>query len=150
MTEVNDAIALFPPALARYRWDYQEKLRLYCSDKHPLFDKDKASLQQLDLEAYRFVTTRYLSSFGHRVPAHGEALAQNMAAVTVLLLSGHYLGYLPEHMAHRFVKKGLLKVLDLEEYTLGLQFAVLTRNESQTVIQKAFLEELFQFEGNKE
>ena len=83
-----------------------ESQRLYCSSRHPLFSA--AAIKLGDLARHKFVKRPYVPD-GHipRAEAlNAAAIAENMEAIAVLILSGEFIGFLPEHYAARWVASG--------------------------------------------
>ena len=60
-------------------------------------------------------------------PRNISAVADNMEAVAMLVLSGQHLGYLPEHFAAPYVKEGLLAPLNPEKMRYRVAFQMVTR-----------------------
>ncbi len=52
------------------------------------------------------------------------AVADNMQAVAMLVLSGRHLGYLPEHFAAPYVKQGLLALLNAKTIRYRVAFQI--------------------------
>jgi len=73
------------------------------------------------------------------------AVADNMEAVAVLLLSGRHLGYLPEHFAAPYVDAGLLAPLNSEQLHYNVTFHMASRKRPYLDdISRAFVEDLRQ------
>ena len=91
---------------------YDEEQRLYCGNNHPLYGiAEELSLTEVRKQPY--VGRTYMqgldkdrdSGFDHR------AMTSHMEAIAILIKSGRYLGYLPEHFARSFVERGEMKNL---------------------------------------
>lgn len=107
---------------------YDEESRLYCSNRHPLFDVDDHQIQSLE-------------SWDTVVPAHPQsaeinlnyqtvkntATATDREGVAFLILTGAYIGYLPEHFAERWVKEGRLRAIEPENNHFMTSFSAITR-----------------------
>ena len=59
------------------------------------------------------------------------ALADNMEAVAMLVLSGRHLGYLPEHFAAPYVAQGLLAPLAPEAMRYDVPFDMVVRRDAR-------------------
>jgi len=90
-----------------------EEQRLYCASNHELFDSGP------ELEPDALATHAYVS-WGHAErQAHSEgsiafnekAEAQHIEGVAYLILTGHYVGFLPTHYANYWVQKGAMRAL---------------------------------------
>lgn len=90
---------------------HREQHWLYCSDRHPLFGQRRIPAEvitQQRMVGRGYWTQAELARHGFR---HSEATVESMEAQLILVLSGAYIGYLPEHYAQSWVQQGRLKVL---------------------------------------
>jgi len=93
---------------------FQESHYLYCGRTHPLFDRPDKKIAHEDLLDQDYVNRRYMDQEGELVstiPLRGTAEAENMEALAVLILSGAYIGYLPDNYAEAWVDAGLMRPL---------------------------------------
>jgi DNA-binding transcriptional LysR family regulator len=93
--------------------DYQplfsEAMYLYCGHQHPLFGVDHAKLDWRDLQACDYAGLGFHSpnmEAAHRFQLHRKASVSDQEAVATLILSGCYVGFLPDHYAASFVQAG--------------------------------------------
>lgn len=71
------------------------------------------------------------------------AVADNMEAVAVLMLSGRHLGYLPEHYAAPYLKAGLLVALNPQTLHYNVTFHMVSKRRAyQDDITRAFIEDM--------
>jgi LysR family transcriptional regulator, transcriptional activator for bauABCD operon len=103
---------------------YEEKQNLYLSKQHRLFDVADNKLTRETLSGSAFVSRRYLhnsdlSSVGH---SSAQAVVDTMEAQLVLIKSGEYFGYLPEHYARSWVEQGDLRVLEPKAFSYNSPF----------------------------
>ena len=76
-------------------------------------------------------------------PRRITAVADNMEAVAMLILSGKHLGFLPAHFAAPYVERGLLAVLNPEALRYDATFHLVTRSrKQQSDIVNALLEDV--------
>ncbi|MBO1325557.1 LysR family transcriptional regulator [Acetobacter sp. TBRC 12305] len=119
--ELHAAISTFvrPVAGLAFHRVMSERHRVYCGQGHPLYGVT-AVQDTAALAPYPFI----LRSYWGRTDAERfqsmniRATANNMEAMTCLLLSGNYLGLLPEYIAEERVKSGTLHMInapDLEQ-----------------------------------
>jgi len=132
--EIDLAIASFPRAALGLDYVdlYTETQRFYCARTHPLFD---APDEQIDIETVRqhniiarhYWNARDIKVFAISTP---RAVVSDMESEARLILSGRYLGYLPEHFAQSYVARHELRALrsDLFAYRSPFQLA---RDRSQ-------------------
>lgn len=122
---------------------YEEAHFFYCAARHPLFSLNTRQITQDLLAGHRFVTRGY---WGARDTKHlrtdrARASVNNMEAAARLILSGDYLGYLPEHYARRWVQEKVLKPLLPLELTYLAPFEVVFDPTKQNLPSlKMFLE----------
>jgi len=90
-----------------------EGQRLYCSKAHPLFDKSASSIKVASLARHKFVKRPYVPD--EHIPSaevfNAAAYSENMEATALLILSGGFIGFLPEHYAAQWVNTGQMKAI---------------------------------------
>ncbi|RXZ45611.1 LysR family transcriptional regulator [Crenobacter cavernae] len=123
---------------------FSEHQVAYCGHGHPLFDA--AGAHGFDaVSAHDWVWRSYplpdipLPTENWRVTAR----ADNMEAVAVLILSGHHLGFLPEHFAATMVEQGLLAPLNPGTLYYDATFHMVTRQQARRgEVLQAFLDDM--------
>jgi DNA-binding transcriptional LysR family regulator len=121
---------------------YEEISSAYCSNEHPLFNTDPAQIDVDVLRGYEVVN--------HRYAIHGDkanfvtldaqsATASQVEAVAMLILTGRFIGFLPDHFADHLVRDGLLRALrpDLISIRTDINM-ILRRNAPRSPLVKAF------------
>lgn len=91
---------------------YRETCYLYCSHSHPLFNTRQLEASQL--HGQDFVGAGYSwhqALTEQEAPFHACAIAPELEARLSLILSGTYLGFLPEHVAQEWIDQGKLRAL---------------------------------------
>ena len=74
-----------------------------------------------------------------------SAIAYHDEGIAHLILSGQFIGYLPEHYANEWVNKGLLKAILPEQYCYQIPLMLITaKNLSPSPLAQALIEELYQ------
>jgi DNA-binding transcriptional LysR family regulator len=94
-----------------YRTIYKEQIRLFCGRTHPLFHST-AEIDEARLASFAFVDHAYVNGEcveGFSSPAMTGATAWQVEAVAILIMTGRFLGYLPEHYATPLVRSGSLR-----------------------------------------
>ncbi|QLT63421.1 LysR family transcriptional regulator [Klebsiella oxytoca] len=106
---------------------YREQNWLYCGDKHSLFTL-KHPTEAL-ISEMRMVTRSYWSSsdLGRKGFKRSVASTESMEAQLMLILSGKYVGYLPEHYALPWVQSHKLRALLPTEYGYQAPFSLIFR-----------------------
>ena len=116
-----------------------ESQRLYCSDRHPLFVAGSVRLR--NLARYKFVKRPYVPD-GHipRAAAlNAAAIADNMEAIAILILSGEFIGFLPEHYAARWVGSGEMKAVLPETMRYQTQLELIVRKTVPQTLAAQYL-----------
>ncbi|MBQ0757979.1 MAG: LysR family transcriptional regulator [Amphritea sp.] len=120
---------------------FDEEMLLYCGQSHPLFIReDKISAEEL--RQYRFVESPRLMPGREIHPEmklwNKQAKAHHQEARATLILSGHYLGFLPRHLVSNWGLENDLRPLLIEQYGYSNQFKAIWRNrqKNQLIIQR--------------
>ena len=103
---------------------FQERQSLYLSRHHKLFNSKGSTTDWQALSGQAFVSRRYLHSsdllrVGQSDP---QAIVDTMEAQLILIQSGEYFGYLPEHYAQPWVSRGELQELDRHAFSYNSHF----------------------------
>lgn len=113
---------------------YKEKVSLYISNKHPLFHKKTLELH--DLVGAEYVTRGYLRESQvtqQHLSFNFSATAQNIEGIALLVLSGEYIGYLPDHYAKRWVQTKQLRSVLPNYFSHEVEAKAITlKNKSHT------------------
>jgi DNA-binding transcriptional LysR family regulator len=113
-----------------YRRLYADECHLYCSRTHPLFNA-KASPKLLD----EIFSSKVVHPGIHTSPEVGAQLADmNKAAISyfyearlTMILSGAYIGFMPDTYVQRYVEAGDLQTLVPETKHYSLEVCTITR-----------------------
>jgi LysR family transcriptional regulator, transcriptional activator for bauABCD operon len=123
------------------------QLALYCGNKHPLFSYDESSYTANEIIKYPIASTSYYSNKkeqGHSLGLNQKAIANDEEAMAMFILSGQYLGFLPEPYANKFfTNTGLMKKVNLKgvNYTTVCG-AITLKNTKPSVLTHLFIETL--------
>ena len=94
-----------------YRLLHKEAHGFYCGQHHPLFELPAADISWETLQQYPVSTRAYLQQTD--LPGiQNTAFVTNMEAQAMLITSGHFMGYLPEHYAQAWVDSGEMRAID--------------------------------------
>ena len=108
----------------RYIKMFEEVQTLYCGKKHPLFDcATEPAL--LELAKYDYASRSYYGGSlqpGILIPKNPYVQSANMEGIAAAILSGKFLGHLPEQSAKNWVSKGLMKALGPEKFCYKATF----------------------------
>ncbi|MBB1488028.1 LysR family transcriptional regulator [Oceanospirillum sediminis] len=118
---------------------------LYCSTGHPLFDCSDDARETLLQEA-EIVTSHYQRDKETRndgLNYQNTATAYHDQGIAHMVLSGRFIGYLPEHYANQWVEKGQLKAILPEQYHYEIPVMLITlKNAVLTPLIKELINEL--------
>lgn len=113
-----------------YKTLYDEAAYLYCSENHPLFSRPDKGISNKEIAACDAVRPVFaLSSSGqrrHRV-LNETATATDREGIAFLILTGSYIGYLPEHFAQRWTQKTQLRAIRPSDHVYRIEYATITR-----------------------
>jgi len=126
---------------------YDEEQRLYCGIGHPLFRQiHHATAEEIMRSPY--VARSYMKGSAHSRDGNfnKRATTSHMEAIAILINTGNYLGYLPEHFARSFVESGSLRSLLDEQLAYFDTFHLVHRkdehNRAALVLKSCLIETL--------
>ena len=124
---------------------YEERSYLYCSHEHPLFAQ-AASVTDAQLAAADAVIPAYrmtAEAIGLHQLLSFAASATDREGIAFLILTGSYIGFLPDHYAATWVEKGQMVALDPQRLHFDSKIAIaLRKGRRQNLILERFLSEL--------
>ncbi len=109
---------------------FDETMLLYCGKGHPLFDSSHAKLTWSKLGEHHFAGLGYHSpnmELSHRARLSRKATGFDQEAIATLILSGRFLGFLPDHYAQVFEQRGLMKAVLPARFNYACRFVSLLR-----------------------
>lgn len=107
---------------------YDERALLYCRADHPLAGGGPVSLADIEA-ADAVVPAHALSAEGRTLVArlNATATATEREGIAFLVLTGRYIGLLPEHYAAQWVSQGRLVALRPADFAHGIDYYAVTR-----------------------
>jgi len=125
---------------------YKEKSLLYCSDTHPLFDQDLASISDQALSQYDAVLPSYPQPAEikrQQTMLNATATSTDREGIAFLILTGRFIGFLPTHLAERWVTQDKIRAIGEHTRSFNTHFSSVTRKGAlSNLILDAYLEEL--------
>ncbi|PZQ50187.1 MAG: LysR family transcriptional regulator [Rhodovulum sulfidophilum] len=113
--ELDLAVGCYPTRIPGLRTIalYIEGNSLYCAAGHPLFTVPDAEIDPLALVRNRAAGRSYWRAghSGNRTLLHTRAVAKTIEHQLILILTGDYIGYVPDHAARPYVEAGQLRAL---------------------------------------
>jgi DNA-binding transcriptional LysR family regulator len=138
--------------LLHYTPLFDEAMSLYCGPDHPLFAQPKVALDWDGLRAYRFAGLGYHSpnmEVTQQKRLTRKATGFDQESIATLILSGQFLGFLPEHYAESFVRTGQMRAIQSAVLRYDCQFfAINRRSPPPARATRAFQECLVQGHTN--
>ena len=107
-----------------------EKQFLYCSKRHPLFSLSDKEINKNDPHKYDYAHRKHAEEEGELATDFGKegtAASDNMEALSISVLSGAYLAFLPEEYADFWVKSGDMKKILPKKYNQKTTVHLITK-----------------------
>lgn len=128
-----------------------EALNLYCGARHPLFEMREEDITLDLLAAQRIIAVSDAATSPRwkeiRTHLSFHASAENVDARALLILSGNFIGFLPEAFAKPLVDRQLLRRISFDDLQLITCFHFLARLSPETEVMvetfRALLEESY-------
>jgi DNA-binding transcriptional LysR family regulator len=122
---------------------YEERSFLYCSNEHPLFSSaDQLSpndLRDVDAVVPSFRMTAEAIGLHHLL--HCVATATDREGIAFLILTGSFIGFLPDHYAATWVGKGQMAAIGPGRFSFDAPIAVVTaKNRRPSLILDHFMQ----------
>ena len=109
---------------------YSEQMYLYCGEGHPLFDRADSHVSRRDIRDSKYAGIGFRSPnmvVSHQLKLQRSADVYDEEALAVLILSGRYLGFLPDHYAKTFVERGAMRRLRPDAFHYQSDHAAILR-----------------------
>lgn len=111
---------------------YDEQMFLYCGLGHTFFDASPKTIRTADVRAAKYAGLAYHSpnmmvSNQRRLRRHAEA--NDEEALAALILSGRYIGFLPDHFARVHITSGSMRTVRPDLYNYQSDFAAIVRKQ---------------------
>jgi DNA-binding transcriptional LysR family regulator len=127
-----------------YRALFEETNYLYCGHGHPLFERPDSEISTRELFHSGYVKKSYAvdRSVYHDNESMGKrVIGFHIEAFALLVLSGRYIGFLPENYAAYWENRAEMRRLLAGQYAARVRFAAMSaRGKSATPAQTAFVE----------
>lgn len=123
---------------------FAETMFLYCAATHPLFGVEHSAMDWDALRTHPFAGLGYHSpnmEISQQVRLSRAATGYDQESIATLILSGKYLGFLPDHYAQTFVQSGQMRAIkpELFRYTCSF-FSIVRRSPQASRVTRAFEE----------
>lgn len=127
---------------------YGEHMYMYCGIGHPFFGADQAKITMSEVRNSNYAGISVNSPnllIGQKLKLRREAKVQSEQALAILITSGRYIGFLPDHLAQPFLDRRLVRAVKPDKLHYRTQFAIITRkrpepNRITRVLRDVFIE----------
>ena len=113
---------------------FDETMLLYCGARHALFEAADHGLGWGDLVAHQFAGLGYHSpnmEISQQMRLPRKATAFDQEAIATLVLSGRFLGFLPDHYAAGFVRQAQMRALKPALFRYACRFLGILRRSPE-------------------
>lgn len=125
---------------------YRENSQLYCSNTHPLFSINDAQISAEEIAKLDAVVPAYAQTPEIKAKLqqlNATATATDREGIAFLILTGNYIGYLPDHVAQVWVKEGKMRSLLDSQFNYDTGFSAITRKgATSNLVLETYLAEL--------
>ena len=109
---------------------FNEQMYLYCGNGHPLYELADSAISKDAILASKYAGLGYHSpnmEIGRSLGMKRDVTVYDQEAIVHLLLSGRYVGYLPDHYALPFVEQGQIRAIGTDIFQYRCEFLAITR-----------------------
>jgi DNA-binding transcriptional LysR family regulator len=112
---------------------FEEEQGLYCSHLHELHNLPEKAVTPERLCNYPYVARSYMQDWigPQELNFKNLAIASHMESIALLILSGKYIGYLPQHFAQRWIRRGEMRCLGKNTLTYSDSFYLVYRKREK-------------------
>ena len=113
---------------------FDETMLLYCGTQHPLYGADHSELDWGDVARYKFAGLGYHSpnmEASQRAGLRRAATGLDQESIATLVLSGQFLGFLPDHYAEVFERAGRMKPIRPQVLRYTCEFVCVMRKSPE-------------------
>lgn len=123
---------------------YDEDMYLYCGATHPWFERDDKTITAKEIRASRYAGLEFHSpnmSVSQKERLNRNAQVNDQEALAILIQSGRYVGFLPDHFADPYERQKLMKKVRPDRYRYAIEFSAIVKHHPKpSRIARAFLE----------
>lgn len=127
---------------------YEEHSLLYCSREHPFFARADSDISQDELHSAEAIAPNYRLTVEAMAQHHAlncAATASDREGIAFLILTGGYIGFLPDHFAAGWVAQGVMRPLHPQQFCYDIPLNVaLRKGRRPNLVLEYFLQSLEQ------
>jgi len=113
---------------------YNEQMYLYCAKDHPLFDVPDEELSKEVIQVQKSAGFNFATpgmTHARKWKLNRSADVNYEEALVMLIMSGSYVGILPDHYAETYVQQGQMRALKPDTYHYQSDFCAIVRKIPQ-------------------
>jgi DNA-binding transcriptional LysR family regulator len=126
-----------------YKLLYQEQQNLYCSEEHPLFHENPATLSPEEVAKYDYAGYSFLQETDRSGPTRlltRTASVDSVEAMATLISSGCFLARLPDHYVQSVWRLRNFKAILPEFFAVSTNIELITRHGTSAPLVLALLD----------
>jgi len=115
--------------------------QLYCGENHALFTTPDSAITPAMLKEYAFTGRTYMDTTTIcGVDFDWKAVTAHMESTALLIESGHYIGFLPDHFAERWTRRQQMRALRPDIMMFDDTFKIAYRHRESNLAATCFAE----------
>jgi len=130
---------------------FTETMQLYCGAPHALFQAEVPTMGWDELRSYPFAGLGYHSpnmDLSQQMHLSRKATGYDQESIATLILSGKFLGFLPDHYAEPFVRQGQMRAVKPALFRYDCRFfSIVRRSPQPSRVTRAFQDCLMKAHG---
>ena len=130
---------------------HREPHGLYCGKEHPLFEAPPSAITKDAIEKALFSVRgyRHLDDLYRADHPRATGHVVQMEAQVMLILSGHFIGFLPRHVGEPWARSGLMREIKPQTYQFhSSHFAAYRKSDGDRPLVRSFVRLLSQHAGH--
>ena len=119
-----------PSTALRYHHLFDEHMYLYCGCEHPHYAHPERDAYDQAILSYSYAGLGYHSpnmEVSQALQLKRRATAYDQEAIAILIRSGHYIAFLPDHYARFFVEQGQMRRIENPRFCYSVQYSAIVR-----------------------
>ena len=118
---------------------FTEQNYLYCGRDHPFYGMADKAITEDMLDKARRISRGYLERFDQQFfsnPGHG-ATVQHIESAALLILTGQFIGFLPDHYAETWVAQDRMRAIRKSRIVIRSPISLMTRRDAAANLRVA-------------
>lgn len=127
------------PKTTEVHFVFRELQQLYCGPGHPLYEREDHLITVEMVSRYPYVARAYEQRFKiSGQDLNHQATTSFMESAAMMITSGQFIGYLPDHFARSHVGAGRLRAINCEDATFFDDFYIVSRRSGRNAAAEHF------------